>query len=137
MSIFESLILGIIQGITEFIPVSSSGHLLITHEIFGSNGSTLAFDVALHVGTLLALLLFFRKDLIDLLKNGLDLNPANGDVMGGFSSRGPQLAFNVLKPACAAKPAKKPRSSATVPATALTRSRPALARWPADSYGSR
>lgn len=69
MSIIESIILGIIQGLTEFIPVSSSGHLLITHEIFGSNGSTLAFDVALHVGTLLALLLFFRKDLIDLLKN--------------------------------------------------------------------
>jgi len=69
MSIFESLILGLIQGITEFIPVSSSGHLLITHEIFGSGGSTLAFDVALHVGTLLALLLYFKNDLIDLLRN--------------------------------------------------------------------
>jgi undecaprenyl-diphosphatase len=63
MSIFEALVLGLVQGLTEFIPVSSSGHLLITHEIFGSSENTLAFDVALHVGTLLALLMYFRKDL--------------------------------------------------------------------------
>jgi len=69
MSIFEALILGLIQGVTEFIPVSSSGHLLIAHEIFGTSDNTLIFDVALHVGTLLALLLYFRTDLIDLLKN--------------------------------------------------------------------
>jgi undecaprenyl-diphosphatase len=69
MSIFEALILGLIQGFTEFIPVSSSGHLLLAHEILGTGGSTLAFDVALHVGTLLALVLFFRKDLWALLVN--------------------------------------------------------------------
>lgn len=66
MSIFEALILGIVQGLTEFIPVSSSGHLLLTHEIFGSLNDSLAFDVALHVGTLLALLLFFRRDILKL-----------------------------------------------------------------------
>jgi undecaprenyl-diphosphatase len=69
MGIVEALILGLIQGLTEFIPVSSSGHLLIAHEIIDSTGSTLSFDVALHVGTLLALLLYFRRDLIELLKN--------------------------------------------------------------------
>lgn len=70
MSIFEALILGLIQGLTEFIPVSSSGHLLLAHEFLGSNNDgALAFDVALHVGTLLALIVFFHKDIIRLLLN--------------------------------------------------------------------
>ena len=69
MSIFEALILGLIQGLTEFIPVSSSGHLLIFHEILGTSDDSLAFDVALHVGTLLALILYFRKDLWKLASN--------------------------------------------------------------------
>lgn len=69
MSIFEALILGLVQGLTEFIPISSSGHLLLAHEVLGTGESTLAFDVALHVGTLLALILFFRKDLWALLVN--------------------------------------------------------------------
>ena len=69
MSILEALILGIVQGLTEFIPVSSSGHLILAQEVFGTEGSTLAFDVALHVGTLVALLLYFRKDLLDLAAN--------------------------------------------------------------------
>lgn len=74
MSIIEALVLGLVQGLTEFIPVSSSGHLLLAHELFGTTGSTLAFDVALHVGTLLALILFFRKDLWKLAKNVLEKN---------------------------------------------------------------
>lgn len=69
MSIFEALFLGLLQGLTEFIPVSSSGHLLLAHEAFGTTDSTLAFDVALHVGTLLALVLYFRNDLWLLVKN--------------------------------------------------------------------
>jgi undecaprenyl-diphosphatase len=69
MSIIEAVILGLVQGLTEFIPVSSSGHLVLLHNLFGSSDNTLAFDVALHVGTLLALLLYFRKDLVVLLKN--------------------------------------------------------------------
>lgn len=74
MSIFEALVLGLVQGLTEFIPVSSSGHLLIVHEIFGSSENTLSFDVALHVGTLLALMIFFRKDIISLARNVLSKN---------------------------------------------------------------
>lgn len=67
MSIVEALVLGIVQGLTEFIPVSSSGHLIAGHELFGTTGSTLAFDVALHIGTLLALVIFFWRDLLNLL----------------------------------------------------------------------
>lgn len=63
MNIIEALILGIVQGLTEFIPVSSSGHLVLLHDWLGVEQTGLAFDVALHAGTLLALVIFFRKDL--------------------------------------------------------------------------
>ena len=68
MSIIGAIILGIIQGLTEFIPVSSSGHLVLAHHFFGATRSDLAFDVALHIGTLLALLLFFGKDLLGYIQ---------------------------------------------------------------------
>ncbi len=69
MSIIEAIVLGLVQGLTEFIPVSSSGHLIIAHELFGTTDSTLVFDVALHIGTLLALMIFFWKDILGLMKN--------------------------------------------------------------------
>ena len=69
MSIIEAIILGLVQGLTEFIPVSSSGHLLLAHELFGTSENTLGFDVALHVGTLAALLVFFRSDIYKLARN--------------------------------------------------------------------
>jgi undecaprenyl-diphosphatase len=64
----EAILLGLIQGATEFLPVSSSGHLLLTQRLFNMDDTTfgLTFDVALHMGTLLALLFFFRNDLIAL-----------------------------------------------------------------------
>lgn len=68
MNLLEAILLGIVQGLTEFIPVSSSGHLVLLHEALGASTSDLAFDVALHVGTLTALLLFFAKDLSGLAK---------------------------------------------------------------------
>lgn len=63
MSIIEAIILGLVQGLTEFIPVSSSGHLVLMHHLLGVSENGLAFDVALHIGTLVALVLFFGKDL--------------------------------------------------------------------------
>ena len=64
MEIVNSIILGIIQGLTEFWPISSSGHLVAAHQIFSINfASELGFDVALHLGTLLALVVFFYKDI--------------------------------------------------------------------------
>ena len=63
-----SLILGIVQGITEFLPVSSSGHLVVLHDILKMNlSSNLAFDVSLHFGTLLALLIYFRVEILKYL----------------------------------------------------------------------
>lgn len=66
MNILQAILLGIVQGLTEFIPVSSSGHLVVLHDIFGAPVGGLTFDVALHIGTLLALILFFYKDIRDL-----------------------------------------------------------------------
>ena len=66
MSLLQATILGIIQGLTEFLPVSSSGHLIILPTIFNWEVQSLAFDVALHVGTLTAVLFYFRSDIIKL-----------------------------------------------------------------------
>lgn len=63
MSIIQALVLGIVQGLTEFIPISSSGHLIIVPKIFGWSEHSTAFDVILHLGTLFSLLFYFRKTL--------------------------------------------------------------------------
>lgn len=62
MSIFKAVILGIIQGIAEFLPISSSAHLILFPYLFGWEESGLAFDVALHFGTMMAVLVVFFKD---------------------------------------------------------------------------
>ena len=68
MSLIEAIVLGVVQGITEFLPVSSSGHLVIFQHLFGIHEPVLAFDIAVHVGTLLAVVAFFFKDLIAIGK---------------------------------------------------------------------
>ncbi len=66
MNILEAILLGIIQGLTEFLPVSSSGHLLLAHSALGITEQGLAFDVALHIGTFIALVIYFHKDIWSL-----------------------------------------------------------------------
>lgn len=63
MELIQVIVLALIQGITEFLPISSSGHLLLPKALFGWSDQGLAFDVAVHVGTLLAVVLYFRRDL--------------------------------------------------------------------------
>ena len=62
MTLFQLLIVAVIQGVTEFLPVSSSGHLILLPALTGSPDQGLAIDVAVHVGTLLAVVLYFRTD---------------------------------------------------------------------------
>ncbi len=68
MTIIEAIILGLVQGLTEFIPISSSGHLVLLHHAFGVVENDLAFDVALHFGTMIALVVYFWSDLVKYLK---------------------------------------------------------------------
>ena len=68
MTVLQSLLLGILQGIAEFLPISSSGHLAIVQNLFGLEEVPLLFDVMLHLATLLAVVIFFRKKIWELLK---------------------------------------------------------------------
>lgn len=65
MNLIQALILGIVQGLTEFLPVSSSGHLVLFQQWFGFQEPALMFDTFLHIATLLALLIFFGKRLLN------------------------------------------------------------------------
>lgn len=68
VSIVEAVVLGAVQGLTEFIPISSSGHLVIVPELLGWERPGLSFDVLLHAASLLALLVYFSGDLLDLAR---------------------------------------------------------------------
>jgi len=71
MSIFQAVILGALQGLTEFLPVSSTAHLILLPWALGWPDPGLSFDVALHLGTLVALLIYFRADWIALVNSAL------------------------------------------------------------------
>ena len=68
-SIIEIVILSLIQGVSEFLPISSSAHLIIVSTLYEFKSSSLLIDVSLHLGSLLAIIFFFRKELIDLKNN--------------------------------------------------------------------
>jgi undecaprenyl-diphosphatase len=68
LTILQALILGAVQGLTEFLPVSSSGHLVIFQHLFGVQEGALAFDVLLHIGTLVAVFVAFWKDIYNILR---------------------------------------------------------------------
>jgi len=74
MNILHALILGIVQGVGEFLPISSSGHLVVIPYIFGWDYQGLSFDIALHMGTLLALLIFFWRDWSNIIADAIKLD---------------------------------------------------------------
>lgn len=86
MDIIQALILGTIQGITEWLPISSSGHLAITHKLIGIDASA-AFDVTLHFGTLLAVAAIYYRDFLEMIKATIRLN---------FKSPAGKMAVNLV-----------------------------------------
>lgn len=74
MPLAQAIILGIVQGLTEFFPISSSAHLIIIPWILGWDDGGLTFDVALHVGTLAAVVIYFFKDWVQIIAHGFGLN---------------------------------------------------------------
>ena len=83
---WQALILAVVQGLTEFLPISSSAHLILPTLLLGWPDQGLAFDVAVHLGTLLAVLGYFRRDLAQLVSAGWtgiktrQMNPALGEI---------------------------------------------------------
>jgi undecaprenyl-diphosphatase len=76
MSIFHAIVLGLVQGLTEFLPISSSGHLILAPWLFGWNDFSdpaiqKAFDTSLHLGTLFAVLFYLRSDLVPYVREGI------------------------------------------------------------------
>ena len=86
MSVLIAILQGIIQGLTEFLPVSSSGHLSLFQHLTGQSGeSSLFFSVMLHLGTLMAVIIRFRRTIIDLI---MECFRIIGDIFTGrFSFR--------------------------------------------------
>ena len=94
----ESIILGIVQGITEFLPISSSGHLVVLQGLFDVEGPRLFFNVMLHVGTLIAILVVFWKDIREIPR-GILAASGRGRGMDGFGTalwRSPQGRLVIL-----------------------------------------
>lgn len=79
IAVWQAIVLGIVQGLTEFLPISSSAHLIIVPWLFGWSEPGLTFDVALHIGTFVAVLLYFWSDLLGMA----------GDVWTGIRSGAP------------------------------------------------
>ena len=73
MPIFQVIVLGVIQGLTEFLPVSSTAHLYLTSWLLGWQTEALDFDIMLHIGTLIALLLYFFRDWVQIIGQAFGL----------------------------------------------------------------
>jgi undecaprenyl-diphosphatase len=79
MPLLQVIVLGIIQGLTEFLPISSTAHLVVIPRLLGWPDQGLAFDIALHVGTLVAVLLYFLRDWMQVLAQGLGISTTGGN----------------------------------------------------------
>jgi undecaprenyl-diphosphatase len=88
----EAIVLGVIQGLTEFLPVSSSGHLVLFQNLFGLKEPALLFDICLHVGTLAAVIIVFYRDILEIL-------PALVQIPGRMKSAGGFLRLCQVDPA--------------------------------------
>ena len=81
MSWLQVVVLAVVQGLTEFLPISSSGHLVLVPAAFSWTDQGLAFDVAVHFGSLLAVCVFFRGDILALLRGGIQLGFGNRESL--------------------------------------------------------
>lgn len=99
MSCVNAVLLGIIQGITEFFPISSSAHLIAARILFNMSDAALGnltFDIALHFGTLMAIVIYFFKDLTKMLKEGFKFKKNGVYSFGALSSSGKLLWYIVI-----------------------------------------
>ena len=81
MPIYQIVVLGIVQGLTEFLPISSSAHLYLTSWLMGWNTEALDFDIMLHIGTLIAVLLYFFRDWVQIIAHGFGMRMGHDDAL--------------------------------------------------------
>jgi undecaprenyl-diphosphatase len=91
--LLHAIILGIIQGLTEFLPVSSSAHLALIPWLLGWNDQGLSFDIALHVGTVLAVIVYFFRDWVQVIAEGFGLSIGNTLGSDPAIRRNPRLLW--------------------------------------------
>lgn len=100
MDPLQGIILGVIQGLTEFLPVSSSGHLVLARHLFGTSAPDLFFDTSVHVGTMLAVILVFRRTIGEILRALLVVARSrmgnNPPPLTAEDARGVRFAFLVV-----------------------------------------
>lgn len=96
MTLLQSLFLGLVQGLAEFLPISSSGHLVIFQKLFGLKEPMLFFDVMAHLGTLAAVLVFFRRDIAGLLAAVAGREARGEGAWQGSAGEGRRFALWVI-----------------------------------------
>jgi len=99
LTTLQIIILAIVQGLTEFLPISSSGHLVLVPYLFQWTDQGLAFDVAVHVGSLAAVCIFFRKDIASLISGGVQV--LGGNVKTAESRMALAIALGTIPAALA------------------------------------
>jgi undecaprenyl-diphosphatase len=78
MDLLHAILLGLVQGLTEFLPISSSGHLVFAQNLLGIREPNVAFDLILHLGTLLAVLVYFRNDIVQIFTSACSQQDESG-----------------------------------------------------------
>jgi undecaprenyl-diphosphatase len=86
MPLYQVIVLGIVQGLAEFLPISSSGHLYLTSWLLDWKTESLDFDIMLHLGTLFAVLLYFGKDWVQIIANGFGIRMGGDEMIKHNSS---------------------------------------------------
>src|SRR4051812_44100678 len=141
MELFHAFVLGIVQGLGEFLPISSSAHLIITPWLFHWQDPGLAFDVALHWGTLLAVVVYFYKDLWAIVKGFFrSLLKSTRDLRGDLNQRLAWLLIIASVPgAIIGKLLETPAETAfrNPLLIAFTMSVMGIILWLADKYGEK
>ena len=94
MPLWQAIVLAVVQGLTEFLPISSTAHLALVPWLFGWKDPGLTFDVALHIGTLVAVLLYFYQTWVELLLAGLGIKKPKGQGAGLSLRPGHTLDLN-------------------------------------------
>lgn len=96
MTFIQIIVLALVQGLTEFLPVSSSAHLILGSRVFGWPDQGLVFDVATHLGTLMAALAYFRQDILNMLKPWLRRGNASAEDAAGIDAGARNLGITIV-----------------------------------------